>query len=111
MSVLIKGMEMPESCSKCAFGDGYSCYAKGYIVQEDDWENKRADFCPLVEVPDGHGRLIDADALLDKQAADAKIFEGSTFYDDKVRYDEATNAVANIINAPTVIPSDKDGEA
>lgn len=24
---------------------------------------KRADFCPLVEVPTPHGRLIDADAL------------------------------------------------
>ena len=25
--------------------------------------DKRADFCPLVEVPAPHGRLIDADAL------------------------------------------------
>ena len=50
MSVLIKGVDMPESCAKCLFGDGYSCYATGYIVQEDDWENKRAYFCPLVEL-------------------------------------------------------------
>ena len=63
MSSLIKGMEIPESCAKCSFGDGYSCYATGYIVQDYDWENKRADFCPLIEIPDGHGRLIDADAV------------------------------------------------
>ena len=52
MSILIKDMEIPESCAKCTFGDGCSCYAKGYIVQEDDWENKRADFCPLIEICD-----------------------------------------------------------
>ncbi len=57
-----------------------------------------------------HGRLIDADELIEKQKEDAEIFIGSTNYCDKVRYDEAMNAVANIVNAPTVIPADKDGE-
>ena len=60
-----------------------------------------------VSVPP-HGRLIDADELIEKQKEDAEIFMGSTNYGDKVRYDEAMNAVANIVNAPTVIPASKE---
>ena len=37
MAILIKGMEMPKSCFNC----------------------------PLIEVPEPHGRLIDADALVE----------------------------------------------
>lgn len=51
-----------------------------------------------------HGRLIDADALKDVQQADADFFKGSSDYGEKCRYDEAINAVANIVNAPTIIP-------
>ena len=52
-----------------------------------------------------HGRLIDADALRAKQQEDADLFQGSTAYGDKCRRDEAMNAVANIVNAPTIIPA------
>ena len=64
MSVLIKNMRMPTSCSECAFC-GY--YGKGdhvcditgkEVVYELSLEN-RLDDCPLVELPP-HGRLIDA---------------------------------------------------
>lgn len=44
MSVLIRGMKMPESCGKCFVGDRTIC----------------TDGCPLVEVKELHGRLIDA---------------------------------------------------
>ena len=67
MSVLIKGMEMPKSCTLCEllYNDGRVFYCplqskeanlKAYLLIEL-YEN-----CPLVEVPP-HGRLIDADAL------------------------------------------------
>ncbi len=114
MSILIKGMEMPESCSNCEL---CACYAesKGYVYRCDitmypvKYFEKRLDNCPLVEVQ-LHGRLIDADELIEKQKEDAEIFMGSTNYGDKARYDEAMNAVANIVNAQTIIPADKDGE-
>ena len=35
---------------------------------------ERASFCPLTEVPEPHGRLIDADALADDLETDGKEF-------------------------------------
>lgn len=46
--------------------------------------------------------LIDRDALLLKQKAHADLFADSTVHDDIVRRDEATSALAEIINAPSV---------
>lgn len=116
MSLLVKGMDMPKSCFYCPFRekvnpDDYVCMALNKEFEETFSliVGKRHDDCPLVSVPP-HGRFIDADELIEKQKEDAEIFMGSTNYGDKVRYDEAMNAVANIVNAPTVIPADKDGE-
>ena len=47
MSLLIRGMEMPKNCFICPF--------KNLEICDED--------CPLIEVPP-HGRLIDADAML-----------------------------------------------
>ena len=63
MSVLIKGMKMPEDCFLCPCIEyehpGYVCWITGYQAHH----NERPIGCPLVEVPTPHGRLIDADAL------------------------------------------------
>lgn len=73
MSIIIKGMEMPGDCAMCpmchrAF-DGnetrIACYVKAKWAWEDDG---RPDWCPLVEIPTPHGRLIDADAVIDELA-------------------------------------------
>ena len=68
MSILIKGMEMPQNCDSCPFLDGFGPYANctllhGYIALNRMAENWRLEDCPLVEVPP-HGRLIDADAMI-----------------------------------------------
>ena len=47
-------------------------------------------------------RLIDADMLKVKQQKDADLFIGDDTLSGKSRRDEALNAVANIVNAPTV---------
>ena len=68
MSVLIKGMEMPKSCYVCPFCDYVSarCDAvKGNPYTQESRYEKRDDFCPLIEVPEPHGRMIDADALVE----------------------------------------------
>ena len=55
MSVIIKGMEMPENCYYCDLGIyEYPC---GFTNQEHLCEDGRPPDCPLVEVPK-HGRLI-----------------------------------------------------
>lgn len=61
MSVLIKGMDMPKSCSKCdlrvvAIGLDFQCALSDEMV--DDYYSTRHKKCPLVEIPTSHGRLI-----------------------------------------------------
>jgi len=71
LSILIKGMEMPKSCFYCPFRekvnpDDYVCMALNKEFEETFSliVGRRHENCPLVPVP-LHGRLIDADALLD----------------------------------------------
>ena len=72
MGVYIKNMKMPKDCGSCDLcdNDGY-CYAlygdslwdalpDGAEYFPDGWKYAG---CPLVEVPEPHGRLIDRDAL------------------------------------------------
>lgn len=70
MSVLIKDMEMPDSCIDCRFGKETNylgdfeekCLANnkcGYVSVR----KPRLDSCPLTEIKEPHGRLIDADKL------------------------------------------------
>ena len=64
MSVVVKGMEMPENCAVCPFVTEYSrCVFLGmYAIDEE----RRADNCPIIcSLPEGHGPLVDADALFD----------------------------------------------
>lgn len=62
MSVLIKGMKMPQSCHECVAGYGGCCFVAPAEADGICPDNGRADFCPLIPIPP-HGRLIDADAL------------------------------------------------
>lgn len=71
MGIYIKGMRMPENCIKCPMQFGGMCYVMPAEVDEsrvaptveEAWKQGKPDWCPLVEVPEPHGRLIDGDAL------------------------------------------------
>ena len=78
MSVIVKNMEMPTSCKDCIFQiytgtDTRKCRLSGSEFYQwdvgwgDGTENQyiRHKDCPLKELPP-HGRLIDADALVEK---------------------------------------------
>ena len=66
MSVLIKGMKMPDCCNNCEFHWGmdvsfeimHKCQVKTGYIDEADIYSFPYD-CPLVELPDKHGRLFD----------------------------------------------------
>lgn len=107
MSIYIKGMEMPKSCWDCEVGgakqmDNGTCtfYSMEYWEQKN-YQDKIADGCPLVPVPE-HGRLIDADAMLKKH------------YDGDVKGNIILRAAIItpefVKNLPTIIPADKEGE-
>lgn len=73
MSVVVKGMHIPESCRECPFENYYSdtgktvCMASlrvlaiGFGIISFDG---RHSSCPIVALPDKHGRLVDADAIV-----------------------------------------------
>lgn len=75
MSVLIKGMEMPSECITCPLCQYYPmigetrCRRTGEVLASGFGTikfNGRSEHCQLAELPERHGRLIDADALIDK---------------------------------------------
>ena len=69
MGVYVKGVKhMPENCAMCPLChrnfDGNETRLACYGVKKWCDENiDRLDDCPLVEVPEPHGRLIDADEI------------------------------------------------
>lgn len=88
MSVLIKGMEIPDKCGHCRFATAFECQVtKNFITT---FNVRQAD-CPLTPVPP-HGRLIDADAVFNN-------LERTGWYDNADR-DIAEELV---LDAPTII--------
>ena len=110
MSILIKGMEMPTRCAECWLMDGEDSWCTAcrgrHLGPEYRYGIKdRPGWCPLVPVPP-HGRLGDLAELKAKQQEDADLFINAVSLVEKSRRDEALNAVANIVNAPTIIPAE-----
>jgi hypothetical protein len=54
-------MEMPANCRSCDFGDDDARFCKA--TKEFIPMLGKPWFCPLVELPEKHGRLIEADSL------------------------------------------------
>ena len=68
MSVLVKGMKMPNSCAVCRFAGRGGYFMERVVCMftgKNDAKNvDRLPNCPLVALPDHHGRLGDLDALI-----------------------------------------------
>lgn len=63
MSVIVMGMEMPTNCALCDCSFGALCYVSPAEVNGYCPGHGRPEWCPLVELPEKHGRLIDAEAF------------------------------------------------
>ena len=94
MSVLIKGMEMPKSCDDC-----YIANCPNDIGYTDRGKCSRHINCPIIEVPEPHGRLIDGGALFEE-----------VFKVWGIEYDASDcNTLMRLINdAPTIIPASEE---
>ncbi len=90
MSILIKGMEMPESCNKCPLSVNGYCRIIGYPNGDAISKRYKPLWCPLAEVP-MHGRLIDADALMEHI--------GRERLDSRERIAQMVNTAPTIIEA------------
>lgn len=103
MSVLIKGMEMPENCMDCKikqydeYEDDCICPFSGVVCLSIG----RQDACPLVEVPTPHGRLvefIDVAVTCDDDTA------------EEINFGEALSAYLKMRSAPAVIEAEGEHE-
>lgn len=105
MSIIVKGMEMPKTCGECSFlqesvwkGELYPCVcvAGGFVVKPSETDMKDG-LCPLVALPEKHGRLIDANKLKLEYP-----------HDSDWDYPVNTNCYVSesIDNAPTVIEAE-----
>ena len=112
MNVLIH-MDLPKSCSDCRFyDDNYdypTCIVTGYS-RGYNWSpfNQRMPDCPLVAVPETHGRLIDVEILCEKimTAWDIADIEKKQIV-SAVIADIITRIV---VSTPTIIPASKEDE-
>ena len=71
MSECVVRMNMPRSCDVCPCLDDYGDYPRCRISGEQRGYNfptreKRMPNCPIIcQLPEGHGRLVDADKEID----------------------------------------------
>ena len=103
MSILIRGMEMPENCMHCLLGFSMNFGVLCELTQTyriDEKLTGRPPDCPLLPLPEKHGRLIDADEL------DSDIFRNgiaAAIGRRRIRY--TVGDVRELLqHAPTIIP-------
>lgn len=71
MGIYIRGMKMPKRCAECTFetlfsDDMHYCTVEEILTEDyRDYRECRPPLCPLIEVQEPHGRLIDADGCID----------------------------------------------
>lgn len=104
MSIIIKGMEMPGHCYRCPLRDNGDdhCVLQPESVETDSW-GIQMEHCPLVHIPEKHGRLGDLDAIiksLNKLEAD---FEKKEFFQGACW----VHVIAELLKkAPAIIPAE-----
>lgn len=94
MSVLIKGMEMPQN-----LGVSVTIYPDGRVIRYLGYGAKE-QLGTAAPVPP-HGRLIDADALI-------KLLDNCMFPSDMVTTRAVSMARNWLIDAPTIIESERE---
>ena len=65
MGVYIKGMRMPENCSECPVALSGKYCRINKTCETFKALPIRPNHCPLVALPEKHGRLIDAEELIE----------------------------------------------
>ena len=109
MSIVIKGVKMPILCGECPCWHDRWCHAlkegPGTLGTPIGWSDMpRPDWCPLVELPEKHGRLIDADALIAQMEMDEEQME------EPIAKMFAYAAISDVKHAPTIEPERKKGK-
>ena len=110
MSECVVRMEMPKSCYVCPCLDDYGDYPRCLISGEQRGYNflideKRMSTCPILcQLPEGHGRLVDAELVKEI----LKPVDSISHHEPEWTWGELheSNCVA-IDNAPTIVPAER----
>jgi len=97
MGVFIKNMKLPINCHMCVAGFGGFCHVSPPETDGECPHKGKPKWCPMISVPEPHGRLIDADALF------RKVYDA---YGINVDESEANYLLQLINDAQTVIPEE-----
>lgn len=113
MSECVVRMEMPESCDICPCLDDYGDYPRCRISGEQRGYNfpireKRMPNCPIIcQLPDGHGRLGDLDALTRLMLERKQPLVGADSSKDRYRYMQWLADFNAIKDVKTVVPAER----
>lgn len=97
--ILIRGMEMPKKDEILVFDEWHG---KVYARSTANTGTRRYE---VVSLPEGHGRLIDADALIDALETQDYSCAPDTL-EDWTPQDMTVAEIADITHAPTIVPAE-----
>ena len=109
LDILIRGMEMPENCFDCPFGEDVDVgvgVAHGCSILKDfaQYANERHRDCPLVEIQTPHGDLIDSDSVVNAQFYDE---EHEEWIVKKIAVDDILYRCVTDEMPPVLIPAEE----
>ena len=113
--ILIKGMEMPKTCCQCdikiydpekRWDENGIEHIGAWIckrTREIIWNTQRGENCPLFSLPERHGRLIDANVLIEELKSCH--LPGAPYVDAGISI-----AIGKVCDASTIIEAEGDEE-
>lgn len=111
MSECVVRMKMPENCLKCPLHEfGGVCLLKVEHTAEE-WLNidkRRPLNCPILcQLPEGHGRLVDADATVNDIQNEILEFEMESNPTPAQHFWLMKNWIADEDICPTIVPAER----
>lgn len=108
--IVIHGMDVPKLCCECPLKEsmydvGYICLPRKEPIKVNLYKGID-DACPLLPLSEGHGRLGDLDALLEKMyhLSDNEGTHKDSCVDDSLILRDS--ACYLIDDAPTIVPAE-----
>jgi len=86
MGVYNPWAEMPRSCVVCDYRDKCPLFSQNFY----GLSSYKHDSCPLVETPVPHGRLIDADAILNESGNYIELYGHDKLYHETILQNAST---------------------
>lgn len=102
---LIIDAPMPKNCLSCPSKEHCLAFGKLHFNERLKMldECRRADNCPIIgEIPDSHGRIIDADAEIAKLEAFMKVLNKETEIGGR-QYHECDCVLHYLTDAPVIV--------